>query len=841
MGDIKPIHYKIHLEPDLKKFHFTGKVELILEVPSPASEVSLNILELAIWRCGLTGQGQSEACSFSVDPRQEEMKIVFPRPVSGEVCLIIDYVGEINNRMAGFYRSRYVRDGKEKYAAVTQFEESDARRAFPCFDHPAMKATVEVEMIIDGDLTAISNTDIAEEKPMEDGRKLVRFERTPRMSTYLVFFGVGEFEFIQDPGEVLIRVAAVPGKAQQGKYSLEFLRKALTFCEEYYGIQYPLSKLDLIAIADFAFGAMENWGAITFRENLVLHEPDKISKAGEERMCVVIAHELAHQWFGNLVTPEDWKYLWLNESFATYFGYRVVDHYYPEWDVWEQFLQGQTQVALDRDALHETFSIEIPGGDHVVINASTAPIIYNKGGSVLRQVEGYVGKEAFREGLRLYLRKYQYLCASSRDLWDALEAVSAKPVSKMMSNWVGQPGFPMVSVEREGDNLRMNQRRFTYLDAPSDQEWLIPVSVRVFYGDGRSKETTTLLDSKSALLDIGAGAVAYKLNDGQSGFYRVQYRDEANLKELGGLIANGRLPPVDRWGIQDDLYAMVKRGDARMQEYLEFLAHYVEENVSLPLSGIAANLHHAFIVQQGISRKKVASVGRAFFERVLENIGYEPGPQDRHTTSILRDQLLWHAALYGSVKAEEFCMSQFSLLLKEQKVHPNIQRSVMQVGAACGGRDTFEWFVGKIKSSESEHERMNMLIAMGCFKDGKVLERVKRYVLEEVPDRNKAIPIGIMSENPAAIPSLWDWFQANLQAIERFHPVLYERVIAALVPICGLGREEEVRSFFQEYMRKQEKLKDVVKLSLEKLEIHSRMRRARKTSLQGERVSDLLH
>jgi aminopeptidase N len=441
-------------------------------------------------------------------------------------------------------------------------------------------------------------------------------------------------------------------------------------------------------------------------------------------------------------------------------------------------------------------------------------------------VKGYVGSEAFRKGLRLYLKRFQYRCASSRDLWDALEAVSAKPVSKMMSNWIGQPGFPMVTTEREGGHLRMTQQRFTYLNAPSNQEWLIPVSVRVFDGDGQSKEISTFLDSKTAVLDIGTDAIAYKLNDGQSGFYRVQYRDENNLRELGKRIANKGLSPVDRWGIQDDFYAMVKRGEARMDEYLDFLSHYSEESASLPLSSIAANLHHAFIIREGDSRKRVASVGRTLFEKVLETIGYEPGGKDRHTTSILRDQLLWQAALLGSTKAEEFCMTRFSLLLKDQKVHPDIQKSAMQVGASCGSRETFEWFAGKIKSSESEHERMNMIVAMGCFKDNDVLERVKRYVLDDVPERNKAIPISVMSENLAAIPSLWDWYQANLPAIERFHPVLYERVLAALIPLSGLGREEEVGRFFQEYLKKQEKMKDVVSLSLEKLEIHSRMRRA---------------
>jgi aminopeptidase N len=441
-------------------------------------------------------------------------------------------------------------------------------------------------------------------------------------------------------------------------------------------------------------------------------------------------------------------------------------------------------------------------------------------------VEGYVGSKAFREGLGLYLRKYQYRCASSRDLWDALEEVSAKPVSRMMSNWIGQPGFPMVSAEREGDTLRLTQQRFTYLAAPSDQEWLIPVSVRVFFRDGRSKETFAFLDQKTAVLDIGSDALAYKLNDGQGGFYRVRYGDRDNLRELGKLIASQRLSPVDRWGIQDDLYAMVKRGEVRVDEYLEFLSHYSAENATLPLSSMAAHLHHALVIQQGPLREKVAQAGKDLFERILERIGYEPGPEDRHTTSILRDQILWLAALFGSPRAEDYCMARFSLLLKDQKVHPDIQKSVMQVGASRGSRETFDWFVGKIRASESEHERMNMLVAIGCFKDQEVLERVKRYVLEEVPDRNKAVPIGVMSENPASIPSLWDWYQANLQTIERFHPVLYERVIAALVPVCGLGREEEVRAFFRDYLPKHEKMKDVVMLSLEKLEIYSRMRKA---------------
>ena len=266
----------------------------------------------------------------------------------------------------------------------------------------------------------------------------------------VVFFGVGRFESVQDAEDGRVRLLTPPGGTQFSAPGLKWGRQALAFCESYFGIPYPLDKMDLISIPDFAFGAMENWGAVTFRENLLLNYPGVTSKAGQERIFEVIAHEITHQWFGNLVTPSDWRYLWLNESFATYFGFGIVDHYQPEWEIWSQFILTQTDAALRRDGLQETFPIEIPGGEHLVINTSTAPIIYSKGGSVLRQIRGFIGDDAFLKGLRDYLSRHAYACAGSLQFWEAFETVSDQPVSEIMRAWDkkvfvgGNIGTPLV-------------------------------------------------------------------------------------------------------------------------------------------------------------------------------------------------------------------------------------------------------------------------------------------------------------------------------------------------------------------------------------------------------------
>ena len=826
MQPINPINYRIHLKPDLVKFDFAGQCEVIFEAPDPVNEVVLNVLEIAIWSCRVRKAGESAICSFRVEPGREEVRVFLPEPMSGTIELEIDYQGLINDKMAGFYRSKYTYQEKTEYIAVTQFQESDARRAFPCLDHPACKATFDIILDIDKNLTAISNGTIKKEEALANEKKRVTFERTPKMSTYLVFLGVGKFEFTLDEKDSRVRVATLPGMKQFARFGAEFGRKSLAFSEAYYDVPYPLPKLDLIAIPDFAFGAMENWGAITFRENLLLHYPEITSKSGEERICEVIAHEIAHQWFGNLVTPSDWRYLWLNESFATFFGFGVVDHHHPQWCTWQQFLNGQTGSALVRDALQETSAIEIPGGEHVVINVSTAPIIYNKGGSILRQIQGYIGDDNFKNGLQHYLKTFKYGCAASHHLWESFETVSQEPISAMMQSWIEQPGYPLITVDRMGRRLRLRQKRFTYLPSDFNQKWMVPLTINLISKAGAVQSLAVLMDDIEKTVDMGADTVAYKVNAGQTGFYRVKYTDEKNIAELGPRVRDKSLPAEDRWGLQNDLYALVKAGERGLDEYLEFLAWYDTEDAYLPLTSSAENLFSAYLVMNEDWRRKISALAIPWFEDRLAKIGYEPAPAEDHPTARLRDQIIWNAALYGSEPVMNFAFGRFKSMMSGAAVHPDIMKCVMQVGALAGDGQVFEWFDRRLQESQIEHERLNILTALGCFKDKGLIIKTQQYILDAVPARNKFLPVMALTANPYAVDLMWDWYIARLDQIEQFHPLHYERVIAAIVPSAGIQRADEVDAFFAEYLKKKKKAQDVIKLSLERLAINLRMRNA---------------
>ena len=304
----------------------------------------------------------------------------------------------------------------------------------------------------------------------------------------------------------------------------------------------------------------------------------------------------------------------------------------------------------------------------------------------------------------------------------------------------------------------------------------------------------------------------------------MKYLDKDVLSKLGKAVFTKKLPSSDRWGLQNDLYALVKAGDSSIDEYTGFLSHYIHEHSFLPLMSIAQNLFHAYMVLQDDRKKKVESIGKSLFEKVLSEIGYNPTRDEEHTISILRDQLIWYAVLYGSREVEHFALTQFGKLMQGETIHPDIMKSVMQVGALNAKSRVFEWFDGRLNSSNSEHERMNILMALGSFSDRALIEKAQHYILDKVPNRNKFVPIVSMAANPHATPLMWNWFRAQLGVLELFHPFHYERVVASVIPVCGLGREEEATSFFSNYMAQKGLARDAIKLSLERLRVNSRMR-----------------
>ena len=825
---ITPMEYRLTIEPDLDRFSFAGRMTLSATADEPTDTIILDCAELAIWQCRIKTEGSDKDlrdCPFTLDPTQANLTVLLPDALSGPFQLTIDYAGKINDRMAGFYRSRIKTDTSPDHIAVTQFQESDARRAFPCFDHPAQKAVFTVEMVIEKNLTAISNTDIQQITDLENGRQRVTFNPTPKMSTYLLFFGVGPFEIHPDSVDHRVRAVCLPGMGDQTAFGREFGRKALAYGEDYYAIGYPLAKMDLIAVPDFAFGAMENWGAITFRENLLLNVPGVTSREAKARICEVIAHEITHQWFGNLVTPEDWKYLWLNESFATYFGYGMVDHHYPAWEIWQQFIRSQTETAMARDALHETFAIEMPGDAQVAITTSTAPIIYSKGGSILRQLEAWIGSEHFKAGLRRYLTNFAYGSAASHHLWESLSASSGMPVAELMRNWVTQPGFPMLTAERKNNTLTLIQQRFTFLPNDASQTWLVPVTVTSYTPDGTEHAQTVLLEKNQADVCLPPDTTAYKVNPAQTGFYHVCYNDTENLTRLGIMLKHQQLPPMDRWGLQNDLFALVKSGHVSMATLLEMAKNFHSEQAYLPLSSLDSHLFEAFLVLRGEIRSRTAQTAVTLTNAALDSIGHLPVPDESQTTAMLRDQLFVHGALIGNQTILNFLADPFKAFLNGTPIAPDIFRGVVTAGAVSGGQHALEAMIHRMEASGVEHERMTLASALGCFAPWPLLQEALDYTLEKVPDRIRFMPLVAAAGNPAAADRLWPWFEKNYSRLEQMHPMLFERVVAACVPGPGLQDPDRTARFCRRLAQEQLNLKDVIALSLERLEVNARFRR----------------
>ena len=797
--DVNPINYKLTFEPDLKKFTFDGTESITADCKKSTNLITMHCAELKIASCQVKSKGKIIKSTPKVNEKNEELGIKLSEKVKGKITIDLEFQGILNDRLLGFYRSQYVQNGKTKYLATTQFEAADARRAFPCWDEPAAKATFEISIIADNKFTAISNMPVKTRKKIKN-KTVYNFSKTPIVSTYLIYLGVGEFEYLTSKvGKIQIRVVTTKGNKSKGKFSLDLGKKLLTSYEKYFGIRYPLPKLDLIAVPDFAAGAMENWGAITFRETILLYDPKTSSTRTKQFIAEVISHEIAHQWFGNLVTMKWWNDLWLNESFATFMATKFVDKFYPEWDLWNQFVEDAMNVAMGLDSLKTTHPIDVKVNSPAEIREIFDAISYDKGGCVLRMLEHYVGEPNFQKGLKKYLSDFKYQNAKGQDLWDAIGKASKMPVSSMVNTWLKQPGFPLVEINQDGNNLKLKQKRYLL---ESDKKfgkglWSIPLSIGL-----ESEISQKLFSVKSMSLKLPKNTLGFVANYGRNGFYRVKY-DEGILLDLKMLVDEKRIPAIDRWAIQNDLFSLCVSGDEQVRNYLDFSDAYFDEDSYLASVNVAHNLASLYFrAFDEPFAEEIRGYAVNYFRKILFNLGWEPKKSDKHTDALLRGFAISVLGKMNDDEVTDEALKRYKKFLKSpSSISPDLVEPILSIAAWNGNSKTHAELTKLYKNAKTMEEKLRFLGALCGFKDKKLLIKSLDFSqTSQVRSQNMQLPIMRVAANPYGDKVLWSWLKKNWKSINKkvgHGNPLFNRIVASITSVADDSMEKEIKTFFK--------------------------------------------
>jgi puromycin-sensitive aminopeptidase len=766
------------------------------------SEITLHAKELKVYDVKATAKKfelKVNGTNIKYNEAAETVTFIFPRIIAkGRVKLALKFKGVLNDKMRGFYRSSHFYRGEEKRLATTQFEATDARRAFPCFDEPAQKAVFEVTMVIPKSMTAISNTVETGVKEDESG-----FQPTPKMSTYLLAFIVGDFEHIQGRTKrgVQVRVFVTPGKKHQAKFALSCAIKVLDFYEKYFAIDYPLPVLDLIAIPDFAAGAMENWGAVTYRESALLIDPENSSTASRQWVAVVIAHELSHQWFGDLVTMEWWTHLWLNEGFASYMEYLAVAHLFPQWDIWTQFACNDLAVALSLDSLANTHPIEAEVNSPDEIGEIFDTVSYSKGASVIRMLASFLGEKNFRDGLRYYLKKHSYRNASTTDLWQALEKISKKPVRKMMQNWTIKAGYPVVRII-EGDNkLTLKQTRF--FSSPISKKhskdntiWNVPIRTQ----DARRKIQDTFLTQKSLTIKKPRGEWI-KFNSDETGFYRVDY-PAPMLQALEEPIRTKKLSAtVDRLNVLRDALALAEAGELPTVQLLRLMQAYENETdytVWVELATALNKLRNLILSQEYYP--KFEEYCRKLFRKAGRRLGWQAKPDEGHAQTLLRSLILGQLILFDDEKTLDYGVK----LFKRSKSIPSDLRSVVYRAVAQRGDELdHKMFVERYKNEQFSEEKDRLGRALGQFKQEKILKKTLEFSMSDnVRAQDTAGIFYSCWSNKKGTVLAWKFTKENWATLSARYSASGHMLEHFVVPAAGfvtVKDAKDVASFFKKH------------------------------------------
>jgi aminopeptidase N/puromycin-sensitive aminopeptidase len=819
----RPDNYKLTFTPDLEKATFEGDETIAIRVLKPTSEITLNAVDIDFHEVSITSAGSSQKAKVTPDKDKEMVRLAVEKPLAaGTATIHITYTGILNSEMRGLYLGKD--DQGHKYAA-SQFEATDARRAFPSFDEPDYKATFDITAVADKGQVAISNYKIASDMPGPGDKHTVKFATTAKMSSYLAALVVGNFEYIEGSADgIPIRIYSTPGKKEMGKFALETAEYVVSYFNKYFGIKYPYGKLDLIGLPDFSAGAMENVGCITFREVVLLIDDKQGSVGLKKTIAFVTSHEIAHMWFGDLVTMKWWDDVWLNEGFATWMEDKPLQKWKPEWNFDLDDVSG-TGGTLNVDALANTRPIhqaaETPGQIQELFDG----IAYGKAASVLRMLEAYLGEETFRAGVNAYLQKHQYGNATADDFWDAQAKTSGKPVDKIMPTWVKQAGAPILNVKAQcsgnSTSVTLAQQRYYFdrskFEAANDQLWQIPLCLRgSASGTGAKCELMTRKEETFTLPGCSTWVLP---NANATGYYRTGYQPDA-VRALA-TDAETKLTPAERIALENDIWASVRVGREPIGDYLAFAQGLQSDRNRAVLEDVLGGLDYVgqHLVNDG-DRDAYHSWLRQFLTPAMKDVGWEPKSGESDEQKTLRAGLL-NALGYDARDPEALEQARKiadKALADPASVDHQLAGGAFGLAALNGDPDFYDRVMAGLKNPRSPEEYYIYFYTLPQFGDPKLLQKTLDFAVS--PDVRSQDALGLITGvlgNPAGQKLAWDFIQSHWDAIAKAGgPFASAQVVGATSVFCDASMRDQVTQFFAAH--KVEAAERTYKQSIERID-----------------------
>lgn len=791
-----PLGYKIKIAPnlaalkagaDVKDNSFKGEAELTFLVNEPTNTITVNALGLSFDSVVLVSDKTEQVAKVTIDEASQQASFIFDAPLAkGTYVIKANYHGKIYDNSAGLFIADYaVKDGKQRML-VTQFEPADARKLAPMWDEPDQKSVFEMSVLAPADKNVVSNAPIVSTKKEADGLVLTTFAPTAKMSSYLLFLGIGEFDRISAVKDgVEHGIIAKKGDAEQGRYALEMSQKLLGYYNGYFGVKYPLKKLDHIGVPGAGgFGAMENWGSIMYFESTLLMDPKLSGPSAKRTVFTVVAHEMAHQWFGDLVTMKWWDDLWLNEGFASWMETKAAEHFYPEWNVGLGSASGR-EAAMRLDARASTHPIvqHIKNPDDM--NQAFDTITYQKGEAVIRMIESYLGEDAFRAGIRAYMAKHKFSNTVTDDLWTELEAASKTPVRAIAKDYTTQPGIPLISVldvkcdmARQTQVVTVSQGRFAVDDSAKDAlEWSVPVMAKAV---GAANATRVVIKgAKPQTFEVkGCGPV--KVNYGQTAYYRTLYSDDA-FNELSGSF--DKLKADDQLGLLKDSYALGMNGYAPVSRYLDLVGKVPADADPQILEDVSATVAGLTSLYKGLpGEANYKAWARAKVSPVFNRLGWDAKPGESENIALMRQTLI--SVMAGledpSVLAE--VKKQFDgFVANPDSLVGERRGQVIGIVGRTADEATFNKLIALAETTKNQREQIQYLFAAASNKDSKLALRMMDYALtDKMPKQFAPMIFNVLSgENADAV---WTYVMAHKKDLEdRLDPLQRIRYFPGLL------------------------------------------------------------